>query len=151
MAEILKLSAGTLPLAPKVVEVKPTGATILVEMLSQQELTSGLIKTVHQAEGDKKGTSNQGYIIAFGPSLPTNAGLAIGDRVLVNGPFIPVPVTDGVPDGRVRGLVEYVTVKAILAEPAGIPCCGGGKCDKPTSDVLIGDFPNVDPNAPQYA
>lgn len=150
MSEILKLSVGTLPLAPKVVEVKPTGATILVEMLSQQELTSGLIKTVHQAAGQgQQGTSNQGYIIAFGPSLPTNAGLAIGDRVLVNGPFIPVPVVDGVPEGRVRGLVEYVTVKAILAEPASSPCCGGGSCCK--SDVLIGDFPEIDPNAPQYA
>ena len=112
-------------------EVVPFGSTILVELLSNQELTSSLIKlSGKQGGGQEKGNANQGYIVALGNGLPADVTLAVGDRVLINGGFIPVPEVDGVPEGRVRGLVEYHSVKAKLAEPT----------------PLLGDFPTPDPN-----
>lgn len=141
MAEILNLTATKLVQAPKIVKVKPFGSTILVELLSNQELVSGSV-ILPGKDGEKgKGNANQGYIVALGPCLPADVGLKVGDRILINGGFVPAPETDGTPQGRTRGFVEVNSIKSVLVEEGKV-CCGGGTC---------GDFPAADPNAPLLA
>lgn len=94
----------------KIVAVKPTLSLILVEHLKADEVNqSSLIVNENADYG-----APQAYIIELGPSVPPESGLSVGDRVLLQGSYIPVPNFDRHP--RERGLVEMHNVKAVLKE-----------------------------------
>lgn len=97
--------------APKIVGIRPTGSQILIELLTAQEiLGTGMIVGEAADVG-----SPQAYILSFGPSLKSeDAGLKVGDRVLLQGSYVPVPKFDD--NARRRGLVEVHGVKAVLEE-----------------------------------
>ena len=101
---------GTGPILPKIVSVKPTGSQIMVELLTAQEALGTNMIVNDQAEVG----SPQAYITAFGPGIKEDINLNIGDRVLLQGTFVPVPKFDNNP--RRRGLVEIHNVKAVLEE-----------------------------------
>lgn len=97
--------------APKIKKCRPTGSMILIENLSSQE---ALGTTLHVQDGAAAGAP-QAYVLAVGPTFqPDIYGFNVGDRVLVQGTFVPVPNYDN--NRRLRGLVDPVTVKAVLEE-----------------------------------
>ena len=95
----------------KVSHVKPVGSQILVEFLTAQEqLNTSMILNEESNVG-----ATQGYILAFGPALKhEDWGLAVGDRVLLQGTYVPVPVSGQ--NNRKCGLVEVHNVKGVLVE-----------------------------------
>ncbi len=99
------------PVVPKIKGVRPFGGTILVEMLTKQE---ALGTKFHVSEGVEAGAP-QAYIVAFGTKFNVeDSGLAIGDRVMLQGRYVPVPKYDN--SHRQRGIVELHEVKAVLEE-----------------------------------
>jgi hypothetical protein len=103
----------------KVTDYKAVGNTILVEMLTPEEAAGSMLATT--------GKSTQGRIVDIGPALETDKwGFARGQRVLLQGTFVPVPKF---PDGDDRELVvvDAHMIKCHLVEEAST-CCGGGKC-----------------------
>jgi hypothetical protein len=107
--------------APKVKAVHPFGSSVLIELLTPDEIlgTSLII-----GEDTEVGSAPQAYVIELGPKLTEECGLGIGDRVLVQGKFVPVENTNE-ETKRPRGIVEIHNIKAVLEE-----CCGGGcGCD----------------------
>lgn len=68
----------------KVTDVRAIGTTILLEMLSPEEAAGSYLATT--------GKSQQGRILDIGPSIETDKwGFKIGQRVLLQGSFVPVP------------------------------------------------------------
>lgn len=94
----------------KVKSVSPFGSTILVEMLNANEAL-GTTLTV-------KDTANvgapQAYVIALGSKLGADCGIKVGDRVLLQGTYVPVPKLPS--ETRNRGIVELHNIKALLVE-----------------------------------
>ena len=126
MSDTLNLSmvsAASVPLAPRIANVKPFGSMILVENLTEQELTSSVITLSGKQNGYSAGT-NQAYILALGSSVPEDCGLHVGQRVLLQGSFNPVPTPETARRGR--GVVEIHMIKAILEEESKITCCKAG-------------------------
>lgn len=79
----------------KVTDVRAIGTTILLEMLSPEEAAGSHLATT--------GKSQQGRILDIGPSIETDKwGFKIGQRVLLQGSFVPVP---RFPNGDQRELV----------------------------------------------
>lgn len=96
---------------PKLKSVTPAGSSILVEMLNADEA----LGTTLYVKNDSNVGAPQGYILAFGPSVkPEELHLKVGDRVLLQGTFVPVPNFDD--NKRQRGLVEVHNVKAVFEE-----------------------------------
>ena len=108
----------------KVVDYKAPGTTILVEMLSPEEAAGSQLATA--------GKSTQGRIVDIGPSLETDKwGLAKGQRVLLQGTFVPVPKFPG-GDERELVIVDPHMVKCVLVEEK---CCENEKvCEKPVCE-----------------
>lgn len=101
----------TTPATPKIVGVKPTGSQVLIELLTAQEALGTNMIVGDQAEVG----SPQAYVLAFGPGLSeVDTAVKVGDRVLLQGSYVPVPKFDQSP--RRRGLVELHGIKAILEE-----------------------------------
>jgi len=97
--------------APKLKGVTPAGSSILVEMLNADEA----LGTTLYVKNDSNVGAPQGYILAFGPSLKQDEiHLKVGDRVLLQGTFVPVPNFDE--SKRQRGLVEIHNIKAVFEE-----------------------------------
>jgi co-chaperonin GroES (HSP10) len=98
--------------APRIVGVKPTNSQILIELLTAQEM----MDTTFIIPGETNIKSPpQAYVLDFGPSLDSRAaGIKIGDRVLLQGSYVPIPDFDN--NRRPRGLVELHGVKAVLVE-----------------------------------
>lgn len=96
---------------PKVKAVRPYGSTILVEMLNAEEaLGTGLAL----AKGTSIGAP-QAYILAFGSRVnPEEAGVKIGDRVMLQGTYVPVVNFDH--SDRQKGIVEIHNIKAVIEE-----------------------------------
>jgi hypothetical protein len=105
-----EILVNTTPAAPKIVGVRPTGSQILVELLTAQEALGTSMIVGDQSEVG----SPQAYILSFGPGLKEDVGLKVGDRVLLQGSYVPVPKFDESP--RRRGLLEVHNVKAVLEE-----------------------------------
>lgn len=108
----------------KITNVRAAGYSILVEMLTQQESFNTSITLT-------KDESPQARIINLGPQLDdSKLGFKPGDRVVVQGTYVPVPnPTDS---GRKWGIVEAHNIKAILEEEEteGLvmaQCCLGKK------------------------
>lgn len=111
MSEILGCDGQKMCSVKKIESVEPFGSQIMIEMLTPQEL---LGTTLEVKEDAKLKDAPQAYVLKIGPKLPEDIGLKVGQRILFSGGFIPVPNCDG--NHRQPGLIEYHTVKAILAE-----------------------------------
>lgn len=101
---------------PAIKGVRPAGSSLLVEMLNSDEI---LNTDFYVGDADIGGPP-QAYIVAVGPGLKDkidngeNIWLNVGDRVLLQGTFVPVPNWDN--HHRERGLVEFHNIKAIIEE-----------------------------------
>lgn len=97
---------------PKVKEVHPFGSSILVENLNPDEMlgTKLYVKTDAKLE-----IAPQAYIVEFGPELAGKTALQVGDRITVQGNFVPV-VNPNVGATRKWGIIELHNVKAVLVE-----------------------------------
>lgn len=97
-------------LLPKIVDVQPFGSMVLVEHLNADEALGTRLAIREDADVG----SPQAYIVKFGPKVPVDSGLNIGDRVMLQGTYVPVINYDN--HNRKRGLVEIHNIKAILKE-----------------------------------
>lgn len=95
---------------PKIVGIQPFGSMVLVEHLNADEA----LGTSLAISDDADVGSPQAYVIALGPRLPEDCGLKIGDRVMLQGTYVPVINYDNYK--RKRGLVEIHNIKAVLVE-----------------------------------
>lgn len=87
----------------------PVGNQVLVERLTESELSTS---SLHLTGGEK--SSNQGYVLALGPQVNREYGIKVGDRVLLQGNFVPVPNFDD--SKREKNLLLPDYIKAILVE-----------------------------------
>lgn len=96
--------------AKKIKKILPAGNQVLVQRITEDELigSSFVIST-------QKQSSNQGYIVAIGPTVSKDCGLNVGDRVLLQGSFVPVPQYDGDNDHE-QNLVFPDMIKGIILE-----------------------------------
>lgn len=95
---------------PKIIGVQPFGSMVLIEHLNADEaLGTNLVISEETDVG-----SPQAYVVGFGPKVPEDCGLKIGDRVMLQGTYVPILNFDNHP--RRRGLVEIHNIKAILVE-----------------------------------
>lgn len=95
----------------KVVDVKPVGSQILVEMLSAKEASGSILELGDNADIG----APQAYVLALGPSLKADEfGIRVGDRVVVAGNFTPIPPFGN--NDRKKGVLEPHNVKAVLVE-----------------------------------
>lgn len=98
--------------AGSVCGARPTGTMILVEMLTAQESMG----TVLSLGNNTKSPSPQGYILEIGPALkPEEWGLKVGDRVLLQGSYVPVPWHRTFSE-RELGIVMAHDIKCVLEE-----------------------------------
>lgn len=104
----------------KVVDCDPVGFTILVEILTSQEV----LGTRLHVGGDQKVGAPQAYIRKIGPFVKEEKDYNFneGDRVLLSGNYTPVPDMEGKGENeRVFGIVEPHAIKAVLQEGDEIP------------------------------
>ena len=95
---------------------KPTGTFILVEKLTEAECADS---PLFIPNGDKSDKSNQAYVVEVGPSVEVEKyGIRAGDRVLLQGSFVPLPTAG--PNGRELAIVNPYDVKAVLLEESEI-------------------------------
>lgn len=92
----------------KITGVHPTGSRILVELLTAQEALGTNLLT-----GEVDYGAPQAYVLEIGPTLQDH-GLKVGDRVIVQGSGVPMPNYNH--SERVRHIVEYNNIKAVLDE-----------------------------------
>jgi co-chaperonin GroES (HSP10) len=110
---VLESDNTEVPQVPKLKAVKPFGSTILVEMLNADEaLGTKIIVNKDVSVG-----APQAYVLALGSKLvPGDVDLKVGDRVMLQGSYVPIPNFDK--NRRQRGIVELHNVKAVLEEDA---------------------------------
>jgi hypothetical protein len=98
--------------APKIKAVHPFGSSVLVEMLKPDEVLNTKLYVGAKADS---GSAPQGYVLELGPNLKSEEiGLRAGNRVILQGTFIPVINFDG--NKRERGIVELHNIKAVIEE-----------------------------------
>ncbi len=109
----------------KVVDYKAPGSKVLVRMLAPEEAAGSRLATT--------GKSNQGRIVDIGPSIEEKWGFAKGQRVLLQGTYVPVPKFPGDADERELGIVDPHMIQCILVEEAHASCSKKEKCCKNNS------------------
>ena len=93
--------------------VKPLGSSILVEMLSSEEALGTTLALIGKDGKTVNAGAPQGIILALGPKLKAeDLDIGVGDRVLLQGSYVPVPKFEG--ETRERGIVELHNIKAIF-------------------------------------
>lgn len=98
---------------PQVKGLKVTGSQILVELLTEQEMTSSLLH-IPVAEKQPQ-VPRQGYIVAVGPRFKTeDYNFGLGDRVIISGSGVLAPNYDK--SERERFIMEPHVVKCVLEE-----------------------------------
>ncbi len=106
MSTLLGRKAGT------VTGVKATGSMIVVEMLGEGESMNTVLIGNNRVSKD----APQGYVLEIGPALKAEEwGVKVGDRVLLQGTYVPVPGLKGF-NGRFLGIVEAHSIKGVLQE-----------------------------------
>jgi hypothetical protein len=100
---------------PSVKGLKLTGSQVLVELLTEQEMTSSLLY-IPVVEPDKKlQVPRQGYVVNAGPKFSSEEyGFAVGDRVIISGSGVLAPNYDK--SSRERFLMEPYAIKCVLVE-----------------------------------
>lgn len=95
----------------KIVDCTPGATLVLVEMLDAQEILGTTL--VVPGEGADVGAP-QAYILKVGAMVDVGFGYEPGQRVLLQGSFVPVPdYGDAI---RPKGLVNPHDIKAVLEE-----------------------------------
>lgn len=95
-----------------VVNVKPVGSQVLVEILTPQEMAGTTLLLTEKA--DLK-VPLQGYITAVGPLCKNDDyGFCVGDRVLISGTGVKAPNYDNT--HRDRYFMEPHAIKSVLIE-----------------------------------
>jgi co-chaperonin GroES (HSP10) len=120
-AVLLDTDKKTLIKQPAVKAVKPLGGQVLVEVYQEEEVAPEsliILPDSSRNRGDRGvGGAPQGRVLDIGPGLSKDFGIKVGDRVLLQGNFVPLPKLSDHRDGdRERALVEPHTIKAILLE-----------------------------------
>ena len=96
----------------RVTAVKAVGYNVLVEMLTANEIMNTKFAL---AENAVSGEAPQGYVLDIGPGVEVDKlGFKVGDRVLLQGNYVPVPAYGD--SERKRGLVQPHDIKAVLEE-----------------------------------
>ena len=95
----------------KIKSVHPFGSTVLVENLSPGETMD---TTIYVSDKTETNGAPQAYVIELGPKLTAECGIAVGDRVVVQGNYVPVVNVEN--NGRTRGIVELHNIKAVIKE-----------------------------------
>lgn len=91
----------------KIKDVRAVGYSVLVEFLTQQEAYATNIAL--------RNDSTQGHVRSMGPLLDKKCGLKVGDRVIMQGLYHPVPAPEGKED-RHWGIMDLHNIKAVLEE-----------------------------------
>ena len=100
---------------PEIVDVKPLGSLVYIELLSPQECMNTKLDLGNSTEV----TINQAVILGLGCRIPADYGLRIGQRVFISGPIVFGPDYGDYQwsaQGRKRGVVEYLAVKGEIVE-----------------------------------
>jgi co-chaperonin GroES (HSP10) len=85
---------------------------VLVEMLTAQE-SLGTVFIV----GENAKAPPQGYVVDIGPALEADKwGIKVGDRVLLQGSYVPVPIPKANRSNRELGIVQAHDIKCVLQE-----------------------------------
>jgi co-chaperonin GroES (HSP10) len=120
---ISNLSVKRKPKQPPIRHVKPLGGQVLVEIYTEEEVSGSQLFLPDNAKnkgGLGVGGAPQGRVLDIGPGLSSEFGVKIGDRVLLQGSFVPLPkIMDNRDGDRERALVEPHTIKAVLIEEKG--------------------------------
>ena len=96
---------------PAIKNIVPCGRGVLVEMLTGQE---ALGTSLVVQDGVQLGAP-QGYVLALGPHVEEREfGIKVGDRVLLQGSFVPLPEYDD--SHRPKGIVDPSNIKAVIEE-----------------------------------
>lgn len=101
---------------PEIKAIHPSGSSILVEMLNADELLNTNLYVGDKTEAGPP----QAYVVELGPALKSRIDegekifLNEGDRVIVQGTYVPIPNWDD--HSRERGLLEFHNIKAIVEE-----------------------------------
>lgn len=101
---------------PSVVDVKPCGSQVLVELLTAQEALGTVLQIDSSASVNG---APQGYIVSVGPKVPTDLGFQKGNRVTLHGNYTPVPEGQRLErknSHRPLILVEPHQIKAVFVE-----------------------------------
>ena len=101
---------------PSIKDVNPVGTCVLVELLTPEEIMGP--SKLHIPAGAAQGVINgapQGYILKIGGRVEPSYGLKVGDRICMQGNFVPLPDSTS-KNGRPLASVEPHTIKAILVE-----------------------------------
>jgi co-chaperonin GroES (HSP10) len=99
------------PAPPKISGLRPLGSSVLIEILSEGEAIG---TNLHVTKGTQVGAP-QAYIVSVGAGVKLeDCGFKIGDRVVVQGTFVPLPNYDK--HDRMRGIVELHNLKCVLLE-----------------------------------
>ena len=97
---------------PRAKAVHPFGSKILIECLKTDEV---LGTQLHVSSGAKADGAPQAYIVELGPGVPSDSGLAIGQRIYWNGSGCPIE-NPACTNGRLNALLEMHNVIAVIEE-----------------------------------
>ena len=93
----------------KVKSIVPVGNQVLIERLTVEEATgASTILSVNSSE-----LSNQAIILDIGPMVPKDYGISVGDRVMLQGSFVPADLAG---EHSNKNLVFPDMIKAILKD-----------------------------------
>ena len=96
----------------KVVDCKPCGNQVLIELLTTQEMAN--TKLILNNTNKKLGAEYQAIVLAVGPQVNFESfGFKIGNRVVISGNAVPAPEY-GPETEREKVLVDPTTIKAVL-------------------------------------
>jgi len=138
---------------PDIVDFKPTGTNVLIEVVNEEEmLPESSIELLGAAKSEMTEGfgAPQAYILDVGPTVdPEEWGFKVGDRIAFSDrmtPLPPVAVSHDTPETldvkgapkRARGLIMPNGIKAVLVEREEESkqqgCCGGGCCHEPVEE-----------------
>lgn len=96
----------------KVVDCKPCGNQVLIELLTTQEMAN--TKLILNNTKQKLGAEYQAIVLATGPQVNFDSfGFKVGDRVVISGNAVPTP-DYGPESDREKVLVDPTAIKAVL-------------------------------------
>lgn len=98
---------------PAIKNVRAVGTQVIVELFDDSEMIDTKLVL---PEGTKSPGAPQGYIVEVGPKVDPEWGLKDGQRVVLQGSFVPLPSFQGRSSSRQLAATEPHTIKAILEE-----------------------------------